>query len=114
MATLQSFQAEIDDIRNRELARTRAQSQPETLRRGHIDHKSATKLRKKTVGGEVPTTSPVTPKSPTDESTQELTDIEYSIEARYACTPYPSFSLMLPLYRAHYCLQRAEIVRQEI
>ncbi|KAH9998517.1 P-loop containing nucleoside triphosphate hydrolase protein [Russula compacta] len=81
MATLQSFQAEIEDIRNRELAKTRAQSQPETLRRGHIDHKSATKLRKKTVGGEVPTTSPVTPKSPNDESTQELTDIECSIES---------------------------------
>jgi len=80
MATLQSFQAEIEDIRNRELVKTRAQSQPDALRR-HAEHKSAPKVRKKTVGGEAPGTSPVTLKPVIDESTQDLTDIEHSIES---------------------------------
>ncbi|KAH9961331.1 GTP-binding protein 1 [Russula dissimulans] len=78
MATLQSFQAEIEDIRNRELAKTRAQSQPDALKR-HVDHKSAPKVRKKTVG-EASATPPVTPKPVIDESIHDLTDIEHSIE----------------------------------
>ncbi|KAF8502050.1 GTP-binding protein 1 [Russula emetica] len=80
MATLQSFQAEIEDIRNRELAKARAQSQPEAPRKGHIDQRSAPKARKKTAGGETPVTS-VIPKVVNDESAQELTDIEHSIES---------------------------------
>lgn len=97
MATLQSFQAEIEDIRNRELAKTRTQSQPETLRRGHTDHKPASKVKKKAVGGDVPATSPVTPKftSDSDQSTKDLSDIERSIEVRHTCTtPVRHFSLI--------------------
>ena len=88
MATLQSFQAEIEDIRNRELAKTRTQSQPEALRRGHTDHKPAPKVKKKAVGGDTPATSPVTPKctNDSDQSTQDLSDIERSIEVRHTCT----------------------------
>jgi hypothetical protein len=86
MTTLQSFQAEIEDIRNRELARTRAQSSPDTLRRGHIDHKPVTKVRKKATGSDAPTTSPVAAKPARDEPTQEITDIERSIQVRYSCT----------------------------
>jgi hypothetical protein len=86
MATLQSFQVEIEDIRNRELAKARAQSQPEALRKGHIDQKSAPKARKKTVGGETPVTSPTIPKFANDESVHELTDIELSIEVRHSYT----------------------------
>jgi hypothetical protein len=86
MATLHSFQAEIEDIRNRELAKARAQSQPEAPRKGHIDQRSAPKARKKTVGGETPVT-PVISKVVNDESDQELTDIEHSIEARHTYTP---------------------------
>jgi hypothetical protein len=84
MAALQSFQAEIEDIRNRELARTRSQAQPEAPKRGHIDHKP--KLRKKAVGGDTQATSPVTPKFTNEQWTQELTDIEHSIEARHSYT----------------------------
>jgi hypothetical protein len=85
MAALQSFQAEIEDIRNRELAKTRSQTQtqPEAPKRGHTDHKSAPKLRKKAVGGDTQATSPVTPKFTNEQWTQELTDIEHSIEARH-------------------------------
>lgn len=90
MAALQSFQAEIEDIRNRELAKARlearAQSQPETPRKGHIDQRSAPKARKKTAGGETPVT-PVIPKVVNDESAQGLTDIEHSIEARHTYAP---------------------------
>ena len=86
MATLHSFQAEIDDIRNRELAKTRSQAQPEVPRRGHTDHKSVPKPRKKAVGGDTPTTSPVTPKFTNEQWTQELTDTEHSIEARHNYT----------------------------
>jgi hypothetical protein len=86
MTTLQSFQAEIEDIRNRELARSRVvQSQPDPIKRGHIDHKP-TKVRKKATGADAPTTSPVIAKFPTHEPTQDITDIEHSIEARYSCT----------------------------
>lgn len=86
MTTLQSFQAEIEDIRNRELARTRAQSQPDAARRGHIDHKPTPKVRKKAIGGDAPPTSPVTAKIARDEPTQEISDIERSIQARYTRT----------------------------
>jgi hypothetical protein len=104
MAALQSFQAEIEDIRNRELAKARAQSQPEAPRKGHIDQRSAPKARKKTAGGETPVTS-VIPKVVNDESAQELTDIEHSIEARYTYTPPSchSFSLIL------YCIECATV-----
>ena len=93
MATLLSFQAEIEDIRNRELAKARAQSQPEAPRKGHIDQRSAPKVRKKTAGSETPVTS-VIPKVVSDESVQELTDIEHSIEARHTYT-HPSRHLFL-------------------
>jgi hypothetical protein len=95
MATLQSFQAEIEDIRNRELAKARVQSLPEAPRKGHIDQRSAPRARKKTTGGETPVTS-VIPKVVNDESAQELTDIEHSIEARHTYTPPSrhSFSLI--------------------
>jgi hypothetical protein len=91
MATLQSFQVEIEDIRNRELAKARAQShtlsQPEALRKGHIDQKSTPKARKRTVGGETPVTSPTILKFANNESAHELTDIEFSIEVRHIYTP---------------------------
>ena len=88
MATLQSFQAEIEDIRKRELAKARAQSQPEAPKKGHIDQRSAPKARKKTTGGETPVTSVIPKVVPVnDESAQELTDIEHSIEARHTYTP---------------------------
>src|SRR6267154_728428 len=95
MATLQSFQAEIEDIRNRELAKARVQSQPEAPRKGHIDQRSASKSRKKTAGSETPVT-PVIPKVVNDETSQELTDIEHSIEARHNYTrpSRHSFSLI--------------------
>jgi hypothetical protein len=83
MATLQSFQVEIEDIRNRELAKARAQSQPEAFRKGHIDQKSAPKARKKAVGTETPVT-PAIPKLVDDDSAHELTDIEHSIEVRHS------------------------------
>ena len=86
MATLLSFQAEIEDIRNRELAKARVQSQPEAPKKGHIDQRSAPKARKKTAAGETPVT-PVIPKVVKDDSTQELTDIEHSIEARHVIHP---------------------------
>jgi hypothetical protein len=86
MATLQSFQAEIEDIRSRELAKTRSQAQPEAPRRGHTDHKSAPKSRKKVVGGDAPAASPVTLKFTNERWTQDLTDIEHSIEARHNYT----------------------------
>jgi hypothetical protein len=98
MATLQSFQAEIEDIRNRELAKARAQSQPEAPRKGHIDQRSAPKARKKTAGGETPVTS-VIPKVVNDESAQELTDIEHSIEARYNYTLPSRHSFSLVFHR---------------
>jgi hypothetical protein len=102
MATLQSFQAEIEDIRNRELAKARAQSQPEAPRKAHIDQRPAPKARKKTAGGETPVTS-IIPKVVNDESVQELTDIEHSIEARYIYTPQSSFILTYFLsYRVPY------------
>ena len=80
MATLQSFQVEIEDIRNRELAKARAQSQPEAPRKGLADQRSAPKVRKKT---ETAATSPAIPKFVNDESAYDLTDIEHSIEARH-------------------------------
>lgn len=86
MATLQSFQAEIEDIRNRELAKSRSQAQPEALRRGHTDHKSVPKVRKKAIAGDPPATSPVTPKFANDQSVEELNDIENAIEARHDCS----------------------------
>jgi hypothetical protein len=94
MATLQSFQAEIEDIRNRELAKARVQPQPEAPRKGHIDQRPAPKARKKAASGETIVTS-VIPKVLNDESAQELTDIEHSIEARHTYTPpsHHSFSL---------------------
>jgi hypothetical protein len=81
MATLQSFQAEIEDIRNRELAKTRSQAQPEIPRRGHTDHKSGSKVKKKAVGGDTQATSVIS-KISDEQWTRELTDIEHSIEAR--------------------------------
>ena len=103
MATLHSFQAEIEDIRNRELAKARAQSQPEAPRKGHIDQRSAPKVRKKAASGETLVT-PVVPKVVSDEAAQELTDVEYSIEARHFYTPPSrhSFSLIFLSYRVHY------------
>ena len=100
MATLQSFQVEIEDIRNRELAKARAQSQPEAPRKGHIDQRSAPKARKKTAGGETPVT-PVIPKIVNDdsESAQELTDIEYAIEARHTYTLPRHHLFLLIFYR---------------
>ena len=97
MATLQSFQAEIEDIRNRELAKARVQSQPEAPRKGHIDQKSGPKARKKTAGGETLVASVIS-NVVNDESVQELTDIEHSIEARHTYTPHShhSFSLFFP------------------
>ena len=89
MATLQSFQVEIEDIRNRELAKARAQSQPEAYRKGHIDQKPAPKARKKGVGGETPVT-PAVPKFVSDDSAHELTDIEHSIEVGYSLYHPPS------------------------
>jgi hypothetical protein len=89
MATLQSFQAEIEDIRNRELAKNRTHPQPDVLRKPHADHKPAAKVRKRAVGGDVPTTPPVVVKVTRDEPTQDVTDIERSLQARYSCTsPY--------------------------
>ena len=76
MATLQSFQAEIEDIRNRELAKTRSQAQPEIPRRGHTDHKSGPKVKKKAVVGDTQATSPVI----SDEHVEQWT--QGSIEAR--------------------------------
>jgi hypothetical protein len=98
MATLQSFQAEIEDIRNRELAKARVQSQPEAPRKGHTDQRSAPKAKKKTVSGETLVAS-VIPKVVNDELAQELTDIEHSIEARHTYTPLSrhSFSLFHPI-----------------
>ena len=98
MATLQSFQAEIEDIRNRELAKARAQTQPEAPRKGHIDQRSAPKARKKSAGGETPVTS-VIPKVVNDESAQELTDIELSIEARHTYTSPSRHSFLFIFHR---------------
>jgi hypothetical protein len=81
MTTLQSFQAEIEDIRTRELARTRVQVQPEALKRGHVDHKSAPKVRKKVTGDTGPP-SPVTPTVTRDESVQDISDLEHSFQVR--------------------------------
>jgi hypothetical protein len=81
MTTLQSFQAEIEDIRTRELARTRVQVQPEALKRGHVDHKSAPKVRKKATGDTGPP-SPVTPTVTRDESVQDISDLEHSFQVR--------------------------------
>ncbi|KAH9002118.1 GTP-binding protein 1 [Lactarius hatsudake] len=78
MTTLQSFQAEIEDIRTRELAKTRIHPQPETLRRGHIDHKPTPKVRKKAVGDTGP--SSVTPKFTSDGSVQDISDLEHSFQ----------------------------------
>ncbi|KAF8274556.1 hypothetical protein EI94DRAFT_693844 [Lactarius quietus] len=80
MAALQSFQAEIEDIRARELAKTRIQSQPEALKKGHVDHKSAPKVRKKAAGDTGPP-SPVAPKFATDESVQDISDLEHSFQS---------------------------------
>ncbi|KAH9047892.1 GTP-binding protein 1 [Lactarius hengduanensis] len=79
MTTLQSFQAEIEDIRTRELAKTRIHPQPEALRRGHIDHKPTPKVRKKAVGDTGPP-SPVTPKFTRDESVQDISDFEQAFQ----------------------------------
>jgi hypothetical protein len=113
MAALQSFQAEIEDIRNRELAKTRAQSQPDAPRRGPIDHKSAPKVRKKNVGGETPATSPVSPKLASEESNPALTDIERTIEARILVS---LFTILTDLFshRAHYYLRREARPKQGI
>ncbi|KAH9978747.1 P-loop containing nucleoside triphosphate hydrolase protein [Lactifluus volemus] len=81
MATLQSFQAEIEDICNRELAKNRTHPQPDVLRKPHADHKPAAKVKKKAVGGDVPTTSSVTAKVTRDEPTQDVTDIERSLQS---------------------------------
>jgi len=114
MATLQSFQAEIEDIRNRELVKTRTQSQPDALRR-HVDHKSVPKVRKKTVSGEAPATSPVTPKPVIGEFTQDLTDIEHSIEARHTrILLYHTIPTDILSYRVRYYLQREEVLWPEI
>ena len=93
MATLQSFQVEIEDIRNRELAKARAQSQPEVHRKGHIDQKSAPKARKKAAGVETPVT-PAIPKFVNDDSAHELTDIEHSIEVRHSLYTLQSPSIL--------------------
>jgi hypothetical protein len=97
MATLQSFQVEIEDIRNRELAKARAQSQPEAPRKGHADQRSAPKVRKKT---ETAATSPTIPKFVNDESAYDLTDIEHSIEARHNLAAIHSY--LSPSYRLRY------------
>jgi hypothetical protein len=100
MATLHSFQAEIEDIRNRELAKARVQSQPEAPRKGHIDQRPAPKVRKKATSGETVGASAI-PKVLDDESAQEVTDIEHSIEARHTYAPpsHHSFSLFF------YCIE---------
>ena len=93
MTTLQSFQAEIEDIRTRELAKTRVQSQPpDALKRVHVDHKSAPKVRKKAVGDTGPV-SPVTPKFTEDESVQDISDLEHSFQVRHFLPP--------PIRRSH-------------
>ena len=82
MTTLQSFQAEIEDIRTRELAKTRVQPQPDALKRVLVDHKSAPKVRKKAVGDTGPP-PPVTPKFTKDESVQDISDLEQSFLVRH-------------------------------
>ncbi|KAN0133983.1 P-loop containing nucleoside triphosphate hydrolase protein [Lactarius tabidus] len=86
MTTLQSFQAEIDDIRTRELARTRVQVQPEVLKKGHVDHKSAPKVRKKATADTGPP-SPVTPTVTRDESVQDISDLEHSFQSALISSP---------------------------
>lgn len=87
MTTLQSFQAEIEDIRTRELAKTRVQVQPEALKRGHVEHKSAPKVRKKATGDTGPP-SPVTPTVITrDESVQDISDLEHSFQSTLISSP---------------------------
>jgi hypothetical protein len=92
MTTLQSFQAEIDDIRTRELARTRVQVQPEVLKKGHVDHKSAPKVRKKATVDTGPP-SPVTPTVTRDESVQDISDLEHSFQVRHFLLPIRHFHL---------------------
>ena len=92
MTTLQSFQAEIEDIRTRELAKTRVQPQPDALKRVLVDHKSAPKVRKKAVGDTGPP-SPVTPKFTKDESVQDISDLEHSFLVRHF--------LASPIRRSH-------------
>lgn len=86
MTTLHSFQAEIEDIRTRELAKTRTQPQPEVLKRGHVDHKPVPKVRKKATGDTGPS-SPVTTKFATDESVPDISDLEHSFQVRYLLPP---------------------------
>jgi hypothetical protein len=115
MATLQTFQAEIEDIRNRELAKSRSQAQPEALRRGYTDHKFAPKVRKKAVAGDPPATSPITPKFANDQSAEELNDIENAIEARHkSFSSHLSFSLRYHWYRVLSYPQWKKVVRREI
>ncbi len=99
MTTLHSFQAEIDDIRSRELAKTRIQSHPEALRRGHTDKdKSAPKARKK-AGGDTGPSSHVTPKVTRDDSAQDIaqdiSDIEHSFQVR---RDFSFFVFVIPTY----------------
>ncbi|KAI9442243.1 GTP-binding protein 1 [Lactarius indigo] len=75
MATLQSFQAEIEDIRARELAKTRVPPPPEPLRRGHVDHKS---MPKATTGPPSPVTSKITRG---EESVQDISDLEHTFQS---------------------------------
>ncbi|KAI0305613.1 P-loop containing nucleoside triphosphate hydrolase protein [Multifurca ochricompacta] len=82
MTTLQSFQAEIEDIQTRELAKARGQPQSEAPRRGHLDHnKSVPKVRKKTFGSDSSTTSPISPIISKDELAQDTSDIEHSVQS---------------------------------
>ena len=112
MTTLQSFQAEIEDIRTRELAKTRVQVQPEALKKGHVDHKSAPKVRKKAAGDTVPP-SPVTPNFTRDESVQDISDLEHSFQVRHFLRLFV-ISTHGTLYRALYYLRLLkEILKRE-
>ena len=86
MTTLQSFQAEIEDIRTRELAKTRIQPEPEALKKVHVDHKPVPKVRKKAATDSA-LSSPVTPKFTRDESVQDISDLEHSFQVRHFSPP---------------------------
>jgi hypothetical protein len=112
MTTLQSFQAEIEGIRTRELAKTRIQSQPDVIKRTHVDHKPAPKVRKRAVGDTGPS-SPVTPKF-ADESVQDISDLEHSFLVRHTFShrvfDVPTYGKS---YRALYYLPLKEILKRE-
>ena len=86
MTTLQSFQAEIEDIRTRELAKTRIQPEPDALKKAHVDHKPAPKVRKKAASETAPS-SPVAPKLTRDDSAQDISDLEHSFQVCHFSPP---------------------------